>query len=324
MATTIPYGAVYGTAIYGVDRYGVNGVTVIPDGVQMSITSDSGVVISGDANHVVVSLVSPSIVGGVGVVGVAVTSTVGVEANVLINDAIDFKLDCKFDLDGVETPAVIGDAVVTCDANTSTDAVSSESFVGNLDVIGDSNFEMTGVDSTVILGNVTQKTVNRVPVDGYVIASSHGSVTIIGVANIQIVSDQISVRYTDPIVKASTLNPIDGYSLTSNIGEVVAANNARPTFVGIEAFINIGNALVSTTAFDYPSVAALYDRTRTVYVSRHDSSSDRKVMVPLLSRVVHVDKVLVPTSYKYNVAQESRKVYTYRKSNSADRSAIVR
>ena len=57
--------------------YGVSNVAYVPDGVASVATSNSGVNITGDANHVVVSLVSPAIVGSVGVVGVAVTSIVG-------------------------------------------------------------------------------------------------------------------------------------------------------------------------------------------------------------------------------------------------------
>ena len=80
MATTTRSGAIYGIGVYGTSRYGISNVAYIPDGLQGSATSDSGVVISGDANHVVVSLVAAGATGSVGVVGVAVTSLVGVEA----------------------------------------------------------------------------------------------------------------------------------------------------------------------------------------------------------------------------------------------------
>ena len=72
MATTTRSGAIYGIGIYGTSVYGVSNVAHVPDGVVSVATSDSGVVIEADANHVVVSLVSPAVIGSVGVVGIAV------------------------------------------------------------------------------------------------------------------------------------------------------------------------------------------------------------------------------------------------------------
>ena len=71
MATTTRSGAIYGIGTYGTSLYGKSNVAYVPDGVQGVATSDSGVVISGDANHVVVSLVAAGATGSVGVVGVA-------------------------------------------------------------------------------------------------------------------------------------------------------------------------------------------------------------------------------------------------------------
>jgi hypothetical protein len=80
MATTIYSGAVYGVGVYGVAQYGINSVIIIPDGVQGSCTTDSGLVIEADANHVVIGVTSAGAVGQVGTIGRAVVIPAGVEA----------------------------------------------------------------------------------------------------------------------------------------------------------------------------------------------------------------------------------------------------
>lgn len=113
MATTVRSGAIYGIGVYGVARYGKSNVAYTPDGLQAVATSDSGVVISGDANHVVVSLVSPAAVGSVGVVGVAITNVSGVSATAYLNAAVTLSLGCKFSISGVFATGNIGNVTIT-------------------------------------------------------------------------------------------------------------------------------------------------------------------------------------------------------------------
>lgn len=69
MSTTTYNGAVYGLAVYGADVYGQHGIVYVPDGVSSSVTSDSGVIIIGDSNSVVIGVVSSAIVSSVGIIG---------------------------------------------------------------------------------------------------------------------------------------------------------------------------------------------------------------------------------------------------------------
>lgn len=117
MATTVRSGAVYGIGTYGIARYGVSSVNYTPDGVAAVASSDSGVIVIGDAQHVVVGVSMNAAVSSVGVVGVAVTSVVGVEATAQIGDNVSFKLDCEFPVTGIYATAQVGSLSVTADAN---------------------------------------------------------------------------------------------------------------------------------------------------------------------------------------------------------------
>jgi hypothetical protein len=94
---------------------------------------------------------------------------------------------------------------------------------------------------------------------------------------------------------AKALVTISGVSATTALGDVVVANNARPTFDGVSATGAVGTVTVTTTIFDYPAVAHLYDRRRTIYVERQSTAKERTVMVLAQSRRVYVDKN--PTDY---------------------------
>lgn len=131
MSSTIRSGAVYGIGRYGDIRYGVSNVTYIPDGVSVTATSDSGVVIIGDANHVVVGVSMSAAVSSVGVVGVAVTSVAGVEATASIGDNVSFKLDCKFTPAGVEAQSSVGALTVVAKAVVVATGVSSNALLSS-------------------------------------------------------------------------------------------------------------------------------------------------------------------------------------------------
>src|SRR5512137_651422 len=111
MATTTRSGAIYGIGRYGAVRYGVSNVTYVPDGLESSATSNSGVTIRGDAHHVVVSLVCPAAVGDVGVVGVAVTSMVGVYATGYVGTP-SLSLGCTTSVSGFSFTGYVGTTTV--------------------------------------------------------------------------------------------------------------------------------------------------------------------------------------------------------------------
>jgi hypothetical protein len=107
MASTVRFGAVYGIGVYGVDQYGLTSVTHVPDGVQAVATSDSGVVIIGDANHVVVGVTMGAAISSVGVVGVAVTSVAGVVSTAVVG-ALSVTGDATLLLSGVAASGAVG------------------------------------------------------------------------------------------------------------------------------------------------------------------------------------------------------------------------
>lgn len=117
MATTIYSGAVYGVGVYGVAQYGINSVIIIPDGVQGSCTTDSGLVIEADANHVVIGVTSAGAVGQVGTIGRAVVVPTGVEATGAIGSVNVFENELQIPV-GVAATLILGIPVVV---NTSFD-----------------------------------------------------------------------------------------------------------------------------------------------------------------------------------------------------------
>jgi hypothetical protein len=183
MATTVRSGAIYGIGTYGVSRYGVSNVAYTPDGVAGVATSDSGVVITGDANHVVVSLVSPTIVGSVGVVGVAVTNVTGVQASALLNDNVSFSLGCRFSVNGVAATGVVGTTTVVAKATTLLSGVSATGFVDSLTIAADANTDLTGVEASFSIGEVDVRSINRIPVDGIVATGAVGDMVVVADAN---------------------------------------------------------------------------------------------------------------------------------------------
>jgi len=105
MATSTRSGAIYGIGIYGVDTYGTSNVSIVPDGVQAVCTTDSGLVITADANHVVVGIVGLGLVGSIGpdqIIGEANVPVVGVVATGAVGDNLTFSLGHREDVTGVE------------------------------------------------------------------------------------------------------------------------------------------------------------------------------------------------------------------------------
>ena len=182
MASTVRSGAIYGIGVYGTDRYGVSSVTYTPDGVFATGTSDSGVVIIGDAVSVVVGVSCTAAVGGVGVVGVAVTNVVGVEATAVLGEASQRTIN-RIEVDGVEAVGAVGDVVVAANAVTDVDGVTAFSVVNIVNVTAASNVIINGVVAAgVINDNLTYKLDCKFDVNGV------ASVGLIGVLSITVTS----------------------------------------------------------------------------------------------------------------------------------------
>ena len=128
MATATYTGAVYGIGVYGVAVYGLSNVSILVDGVQGTCTTDSGVIITADANHVVIGVTSAGAVGQVGTIGKALVLPTGVEGTV-----------------------DVGTAVATAAANTLADSVAATGSIGTTDVTGTSLFTLA---STPLIGTI--------------------------------------------------------------------------------------------------------------------------------------------------------------------------
>jgi hypothetical protein len=155
MATTIYAGAVYGVGVYGVAQYGINSVTIIPDGVQGSCTTDSGLVIEADANHVVIGVTATGAVGQVGTIGRAVVVPTGVEAT-----------------GAVGTTDQIAEAVVVPTGVVGTGEIDDVTLVGLALVLPPSTV------GTGVAGIVNAQANADVAVTGNTATGSIGSVTV--------------------------------------------------------------------------------------------------------------------------------------------------
>lgn len=154
MATTTRTGAIYGIGVYGVDLYGVSNVSILVDGVQGTCTTDSGVVIEADANHVVIGVTSAGAVGQVGTIGKAVVLPTGIEAtgNIgttsLVGDALVVPT-------GVQSTGAIGTVTVLASAvtvlNVSVEGVAQ---VGTASVIAKAVVAVTSNQVTGAIGSV--------------------------------------------------------------------------------------------------------------------------------------------------------------------------
>ena len=160
MATSTSSGAVYGVGVYGVAEYGVANVTVIPDGVQASVTSDSGLIIEADGIHDIVDVTEFDLIGAVGDVGISAGATV-VPTGAEVTGSI-----------GTITQKTVNRVPVT--------GVEGTGELGTLDFIGDSNYVLdSGVSGSLLVGTVVVAASAPVPVTGVTAATNAGVVTIL-------------------------------------------------------------------------------------------------------------------------------------------------
>lgn len=112
MATTVYTGSVYGVAIYGSNIYGQYGVTYSPDGIAASATANPNVIITGDAVHVLISLVTPALVSSVGIIGDALFSVVGVSSTFAL-DTVDVAASAVVVSSGLEMTSAVDQLTIS-------------------------------------------------------------------------------------------------------------------------------------------------------------------------------------------------------------------
>lgn len=157
MATSTNTGAFYGIGVYGTSKYGSVGVIVVPDGVQAVCTTDSGLIITADANHVVVGIVGSGLVGSIGpdqVIGDANVPVVGVEATAELGITSLITVN-RLPVTGLEATGAVGTVVIVAKAVTNVTGVSSVGICGTVNVTASSVFIVTGVQATGAANDVT-------------------------------------------------------------------------------------------------------------------------------------------------------------------------
>lgn len=324
MSSTTRSGAVYGIGTYGSAVYGVSNVTFVPDGVIGTITSDSGVFIIGDSNHVVVSLVAPALEGTVGVVGVAVTSLVGVSATAFVNDNVTFSLGCIFDVSGNEAAVDVGSLNVVAKAVTSLVGIENSTAIGSVVVLADANILTIGAEAITSLGEVVVKSVNRIPVDGVEAASFVGSLSVTGTSLYSLVGIPLSIVLGTSEVTADSVYGVSSAGEAAfSVGDVSISENARPTFVGLRVEALTSSVSVINTLFDFNAVANQYSLLRTVFVEDRASSADRRLLVAAENRTVYVELATAVNERTSLVGAESRLALVDRSTTSDDRVAKV-
>jgi len=232
MASSTTTGAVYGTGIYGTAEYGVVNISVVPDGVQVSATADTDIIISGDALHNITSVVGTLANGGVGAITAGANASlaaVSVEATGAVGDT-EVLNNARPTFDGVVGTLAAGTVVVTADAPVSVTAPNRiNTGVDQVIVTADSNYEVSGTEGTVELGTLGQLTVNRVEVTGIeatgtidtgFVAANNACPTfdsVTGTSSVAAVGDYVVI--------AKAVVPPTGVSTTGQV-------NASFTFVG--------------------------------------------------------------------------------------------
>jgi hypothetical protein len=155
MATTTRTGAIYGIGVYGVALYGVSNVSILVDGVQGTCTTDSGLVIEADANHVVIGVTSAGAVGQVGTIGTAVVVPTGVEGTGNIGTTSHVG-DALIIPTGVEGTGAIGTVTVLAAAVTVLNvSVEGTLQVGTVNARANADVVPTGNEVTGSIGSVT-------------------------------------------------------------------------------------------------------------------------------------------------------------------------
>lgn len=168
MTTTTRTGAIYGIGIYGVDTYGTSNVSIVPDGVQAVCTTDSGLIISGDANHVVVGIVGLGLVGSIGpdqIIGEANVPVTGVEATAELGTASQRTVN-RVPVTGIEATGAVGTVVIVAKAVTNITGVSAAGICGTVNAKAFSVFVVTGVQATGAVNDVTTAENARPTFDG--------------------------------------------------------------------------------------------------------------------------------------------------------------
>lgn len=292
MATSTNTGAFYGIGVYGTSKYGSVGVIVVPDGVQAVCTTDSGLIITADANHVVVGIVGSGLVGSIGpdqVIGDANVPVVGVVATGAVGDNLTFSLGHREDVTGVEGVGNTSAPTVVAKARVEPSGVFGTGFIGTVSIDAEAVVLVTGVEATAELGITSLITVNRLPVTGLEATGAVGTVVIVAkaVTNVTGVSS-VGICGTVNVTAASVFI-VTGVQATGAANDVTIAENARPTFDGVQGTGVIGTAVITVTVFDYNAVRDLYAPYRTVFVGRRSSSKDRTVLVPQQNRTVYVE-----------------------------------
>jgi hypothetical protein len=206
VATSTPSGAVYDIGIYGTDVYGVASISILVDGVQGTCTTDSGVVIEADANHVVIGVSAAGAVGQVGTVGEAVVLAAGVEATGAVGTITQVTVN-RVPVTGVAATGELGTLTFVCEANIGLDSVSGTITAGT--VVAIANAVVVATAPTQLTGSIgTGFTIfeNEVQVPtGVSTISSIGSVTITTTAfNYQAVREQYSRNRTVRVRRRTT------------------------------------------------------------------------------------------------------------------------
>jgi hypothetical protein len=153
MATTIYSGAVYGVGVYGVAQYGINSVIIIPDGVQGSCTTDSGLVIEADANHVVIGVTSAGAVGQVGTIGRAVVIPAGVEATSNVGTTQQ-SAEAVVVPTGVEGTGATGTVTLVGIALVIAPSIEGTGIAGIVNARANADVAVTGNEATGAIGSV--------------------------------------------------------------------------------------------------------------------------------------------------------------------------
>jgi hypothetical protein len=185
----------------------------------------------------------------------------GVNASFVLNDTLEIQADA---LHVIDTP--------------NTDPL--DSFVGNVSVSAGAIVVPTGAEATGTIGTITQKSNNTVPVSGVFGTAENGTVALETNNYIDVFGFVATgfVGSVNVIAKASvTLTGVFG---TTNIGTVVILENEVITSPTSIAVLIAGNLTITTTSFNFNSVASQYSRNRTAYVPRKPSSKERTVIVP--------------------------------------------
>lgn len=156
MATTTYSGAVYGVGVYGVSSYGVSSVSYVPDGISVTATSDSGVIVIGDATSVVVGVVAASIFSSVGVVvaGQGIVVPNGVSSSFYVGDVTTRSVNF-INVFGIDVIAFVGDTTIAAGATTGTTSVSSSFSINDAVVVfGKAVVELVGISDAAVTGDI--------------------------------------------------------------------------------------------------------------------------------------------------------------------------